>query len=116
MKRDNDFIRNLLTEIEESDQPFFVASLLLNPTPEEMKKHQHAELMCDAGLLLTVNKGVYRMTNQGHDFLAAIRNDTIWQKTKSNAASVGGVTLSVLKDIAVAVLKNEISSKTGLQL
>jgi hypothetical protein len=56
------------------------------------------------------------MTNCGHDYLDAIRSDTVWAKTRSGAASVGGVTLGIMRDMAVAYLKREVSEKLGLSL
>ena len=88
----------------------------MNPSAEVLKRHQHAELLCDAGFLLAVREGVYRMTNQGHDYLAVVRSDTIWKKTKSASAELGGVTLGIMKDMAVAYLKQEAKQKLGLDL
>lgn len=56
------------------------------------------------------------MTNQGHDYLAAVRSDTIWNKTKGAANQLGGATLGVMKDIAVAYVKQEAKEKLGLSL
>ncbi|WP_263626499.1 DUF2513 domain-containing protein [Xinfangfangia pollutisoli] len=56
------------------------------------------------------------MTAKGHDFLDAIRNDTVWNKAKSGAAAVGGMTLGMLKDLAVAYLKQETAAKLGISL
>jgi hypothetical protein len=116
MKRDDDFIRQFLLEAEESKFPYLMAPLVLSPAPDDLKRHQHAELLVDAGMFQPVNKGVYRMTNNGHDYLNAIRDDTVWNKTKDGAAQFGGVTLGIMKDMAVAYLKQEISGKLGISL
>ena len=63
-----------------------------------------------------VDSGIFRLTNQGHDYLAAIRDDGIWQKTKEAASSAGGVGLGVMKDIAVAYVKQELSTRLGMAL
>lgn len=65
---------------------------------------------------ISKRKGVYRITNQGYDYLAAIKNETIWGKTKSGSAKVGGVTLDMMKDIAIAYVKQEVSTKLGIEL
>ncbi len=88
----------------------------MGASPEETKRYQHAELLCDAGFFEAVNEGVYRMTNQGHDYLEAVRNNTIWEKTKVGASVIGGATLNIMKDLAVAYLKQEAKAKLGLDL
>lgn len=116
MVRDDDFIRDLLMEAEASNDPYILAPLVINPCDEDLKKHVHSTLLCDAGLFAEESEGVFRITNQGHDYLAAIRNDTVWKKTKAGALAVGGVTLGMMKDIALAYVKQEIIEKTGLHL
>lgn len=116
MKRDDDYIRHLLFEAEESSEPYLLALQHLSMSAEEQKRHQHAELLCDAGFFQAVNEGVYRITNQGHDYLAAIRSDTVWNKTKEAAGQLGGVTLGIMKDLAVAYVKQEAKAKLGLDL
>lgn len=116
MKRDDDYIRQLLLEAEESSEPYLMAVQHLSMSAEEQKRHQHAELLCDAGFFAAANKGVYRMTNQGHDYLAAVRSDTVWNKTKDAASQLGGVTLGIMKDLAVGYIKQEAKSKFGFDL
>ena len=76
----------------------------------------HARWLADAGLFHEVNRDVFRITNQGHDYLASIKDEGIWRKTKASAASVGGVGLGVMKDIAVAYVKQELAAKLGVQI
>lgn len=66
--------------------------------------------------MIEVNRGVFRMTNQGHDFLAAVRSDTIWSKTKAGAGMLGGVTLGIMRDIALEYLKQEAKKVIGIDL
>ena len=101
MKRDDDYIRELLLETEQSPKPFLLASSHLRADPDTLKRFMHAKWVADAGLFLEEKKAIYRITNQGHDYLAAIRNDTIWNKTKDSAQKAGGVTLGLMKEIAV---------------
>jgi hypothetical protein len=58
----------------------------------------------------------FRLTNDGHDFLAAVRDDDVWSKTKSEAKKVGGVTLDMLTEIAKSLLKAKLSEAFGLQI
>lgn len=113
MKRDDDFIKQLLIEAEETDDSMLVIFDSLSKDDEDQKRFTHAKWLCDAGYFQEVQRGVFRMTNQGNDYLASIRNEGIWQKTKAAAASMGGVSLGVMKDIAVAYAKQELSTRLG---
>lgn len=108
MTRDDDFIRDLLLEAEASDQPSIIVSLPLAPDQEELKRHMHTQWLCDAGLFAPVGQHTFRITNQGHDYLTAIRDEGIWKRTKETAASAGGATLGIMKEIAVAILKEKV--------
>ena len=46
-----------------------------------------------------ISNSGFRMTNQGHDYLDAIRSDTIWAKTKTGAAELGGTTLGMMMQL-----------------
>jgi predicted transcriptional regulator len=114
MKRDDDYLRQLLMRIEDYERPSYPFDLLLEATIEEKKELHHLQILCDAGYLSVNEKKHYRITNQGHDFLAVIRDDTIWQKIKTIVAPVGGATLGIIKNVGEALLKSGISSQTGL--
>lgn len=116
MKRDDDYIRQMLLDVEASDELYFIASAYINMTPDDQKSHQHAELLCDAGFFEAANEGVYRMTNHGYDYLAVIRSDSAWGQTKKGAAKIGGASLGIMKDIAIAYVKQEASEKLGIDL
>lgn len=116
MRRDDDLIRELLFEAEASDQPYLLAALHLNSTKEELNRHKHAVLLCDAGFFQEINKGVFRITNQGHDYLDAIRSEGVWKKTKAAASTMGGVGLGIMKDIATAYVRQELSTRLGMPL
>lgn len=116
MKRDDDFIRELLFEIEASEDSYLIAVRIVSPSAEDLKRYMHAKWLSDAGLFVEESDGVFRITNQGHDYLAAIRDDGIWRKAKAAASSAGGVSLGVMKDIAIAYVKQELSVRLGLQI
>jgi Hypothetical protein (DUF2513) len=116
VKRDDDFIRDLLFEAEASDKPYLMAVMMLSPSEEDLKRHIHAKWLADDKYFEEVGSGIFRITNRGNDYLASIRDDKIWKKTKDTAASVGGVALGVMKDISVAYVKQELSTRFGLSL
>ncbi|MBI4635821.1 MAG: DUF2513 domain-containing protein [Candidatus Rokubacteria bacterium] len=111
MKRDMDLVRSLLLYLEEKadDQ---MADIVIEGY-DEFTIGYHLILLYEAGLLegepsvSSTSKRVIRvhpmrLTWQGHDFLAAARNDTIWQKTKAKAASeAGDVPFALLKDLLI---------------
>jgi hypothetical protein len=113
MKRDDDFIRALLFEAESSDQDLMIFEDL-SPTLEDEKRKVHTLLLCDSGFFARNGQYRYRITNQGHDYLAVIRDDTIWKKTKEGAAKLGGGTLGMMRDLALALAKQRIADLTGL--
>ena len=47
----------------------------------------------------------------GHSFLADIRNDNIWNQTKSTAKNLGVASLDSLKNVAVNIVSAIITSK-----
>ncbi len=52
---------------------------------------------------------IKRITSTGYDFLDALRNDTIWKKTKEKMKEVGGFTLGIAIEIAKEHMKKIIS-------
>ena len=118
MKRDDDFIRKLLLEYEGNDE-----WLLITPgnthdaKPDERRERYHVLLMMDAGLLTEVGKGTFRISNAGHDYLEAIRDEGIWTKTKAAVAGTGGsASLEIIKALALGFLKAKIEQHTGVKL
>ena len=61
-------------------------------------------------------KRFYRLTWQGHDFLDAVRDPTIWEKTKKGAEDAGGFTVDLLRDLAKGFVKKQIEEYTGVKL
>lgn len=55
-------------------------------------------------------KALYDLTFQGHEFLADIKSDTNWDKTKDIAKKVGSFSLNTLKDISVEVISSVVNS------
>lgn len=117
MTRDDDYIRSLLFSYEGSNEWLFLMPGVTNSASEdERRERYHVLLMSDAGLITDVGRGTFRLTNYGHDYINAIRSDTIWAKTKDGALQIGGATLGMVKDIAVAYLKQEAAQKLGINL
>lgn len=107
MRRDDDLIRSLMFEAEGHDDWRFTeaGALVIDPTPEENQRGYHLLLLVDAGLFTQVGGGVFRLTNAGHDWLDAVRDDTVWGRTKDAAGRVGGVGLNMMAAIAKGYVK-----------
>ena len=112
MKRDLDYVRQLLLEMEAQEETF-VWELLLSTGAKE---RHHFQIMADAGLLIELAESRYRVSWQGYDYLDAVRDDEIWRMTKEGVSKVGGVTFGLIKKIAVRYLEDRISEKLGIQL
>ena len=97
MQRDIDFMRELLLKYEADDSPLIITTL----EGSTEKDNFHIQLLCDAGLLMKTNTNTYRITNDGHDFIANISDKTIWKKTKEKAKKLGNDAIPILGKIAL---------------
>src|SRR5450432_1997113 len=94
MKRDMDLIRTILLEVEKSTSPGGRQIKLPDHSREEL--YYNAQLAQDAGLIDarfapgSTDFHVLRLTNAGHEFLEAARNDTLWAKAKEIAIKKTG--------------------------
>ena len=114
MKRDHDYIRDMLFEAEDAASDQYVAAI----HDGDVKKSYHAKLLCDVGFFVQLNpQGVYRMTSQGHDYLDAIRDEGIWKKTKDAVAETGGsAALEIMKKLAMGFVETKLLKHAGLDL
>lgn len=114
MKRDMDLIREILLWAEE--QPTHM--IQQNPVYRDRSTQEiryHVYLMWQAGLVDIVDPvredapithaTLQGVTWHGHEFLDAIRNDTVWNRAKSELSEKGkGFTFDLLKEVAVQVI------------
>nr|WP_309501304.1 DUF2513 domain-containing protein [uncultured Roseovarius sp.] len=117
MKRDRDFIRDLLFRYEDDDDWLhLMVGDTSGATEDERRENYHMQLMMDEGLLVQVGSASFRMTSYGHDYLEAIRDDTVWDKAKKSTAKAGGASLRLIYDVASAILKQKVADTLGLPL
>jgi len=134
VKRDFDRIRHLLLECEASPSGHYML-------PSDMGTFDKYQLdkMIEAGLITRKQsafgimvKSKYRtkegsadvvateeisLTWKGHDYLDAVRDNDIWEKTKATVAETGGnATIEIVKSLAVGFLRKTISDKTGIDV
>lgn len=98
MRRDDDYLRELLLGFEGSDDWMHMSALTINASTDQMRRHFHVLMMVDAGCLmpLSADSSSFRITNAGHDFLALTRKNEAWEATKAAAKGVGGASLHLL--------------------
>lgn len=116
MKRDNERLRTLLLYYE-AEQGFKIQCDSNPLFDEEEKDRYHMLLLADQGLVRQLDENSFRLTNAGHDFLEAIRDEGIWHRTKQVVAETGGnATLDIVKQVAVSFLKKKIKDHTGIDV
>jgi len=127
MKLNLDCIRDILLCVEESIgfmdlMQFDYGENKLNQLPhlehyDEETIMYHIKQCSEAGLLSGVqffldgSAIVMDLTPHGHEFLANIRSDTNWNKTKEIAQKAGSTSLSVITQIAAKVLSELITGR-----
>lgn len=115
MRRDMDLCRMILFYIEEN---YSAGNRLINIslngyTSSEI--YEHCKLLYEAGLIQEFNDisttmgerqcMVGNLSNKGYDFLDSIRQDTIWNKTKSTIKEKGlPLVLDTIKTVAVTLI------------
>jgi hypothetical protein len=119
MTRDMDLVRKLLITIETAE----FTSRLSNPVIEgydEITVDHHVFLMWEAGLveaidINTLGSGPHkraaarRLTWDGHEAIALLRNDTVWSKTKAAVAKVGGASIPMVLEVAARYVKEQLA-------
>lgn len=110
MQRDDELIRSLMLDAEASAdwRVTEMGAIEIDPDPESDKRAYHLILLCDAGLFAREGRAIFRLTSAGHDWLDAVRDDTIWTKTKDAAGKVGGASLGIMGAIATGYVKQKL--------
>lgn len=106
MKRDVDFIRQLLFDIERHGADCSLDILRNGSTPDSDHRTQyHVRLLVDAGLAKEIDRtsaGVpcVRLTNAGHEFIELCRNESRWREAKWFVQEqTGGLSIAVLRAV-----------------
>jgi hypothetical protein len=127
MKRDMSLVREVLLRVEALDMPPAARAICRGWDPEfkiegysEQLVDQHLRLLTEAGFIngkpaadAVMLEG---LTWEGHEFLDTVRSPEIWRRTKEAAGKVGGVSISILAEIAKATAKMVIKEHLGLDL
>ena len=117
MKRDDDYLRELLMEVEASEETLYFVHRTMDGPDRQNKLWFHAQLLCDQGYLCQESDAAYRLTAQGCAFIDSIRDEGIWSQTKQAVAETGGnATLDIIVSLARGFLKKKIADHTGIDL
>lgn len=118
MQRDMDLVRKILFYIEDNYTAGqnWIREIELDNYSQEVIV-EHLELIYEANLVQKLDikncvDGGFRyqvgnLSNQGYDFLDKIREDTIWNKTKSIIKENGlPLVISVIKEVSSTVISS----------
>ena len=119
MKLNNDCVRDILLTLEEIctyDSSFSYD--MDNDKPHLLTPYTHDEI-----LYLIIDVHFYDggdsfdigdLSPSGHQYLANIRSDKIWNKTKKVASEIGVNSLSAMTQISTQIISSIIKSHFGL--
>lgn len=123
LQKDFDLFRQILFEIEKIPYGGAYASDIFSGDIEYMTKiAEHLEMLSDAGFIVLgtciIGFGyplfpIERMTNAGHDYLDAVRDQTSWSKTKDKLLTLGSsaslaIVSSIVEGITTVALKENL--------
>lgn len=124
MKLNPECVRDILFTVEDKtdSENYFAfpselpeSELLLKYSEEEVRYHIN---QCDMSGLIIVkgkdmdgNMSVMDLTPAGHEFIADIRNDTVWNNVKDKSSKIGVSSLRAIRDIAVGVVSELIKTQ-----
>lgn len=129
MKLNPDCLRDLLMYFEAETKPNHLVSFTANGLRNKSEKLAgytadellyHIEQCSASGFLIQYAKDlsgnllIADISPKAHEFLANIRDDTLWGKTKGIAREVGSASLSALGEIAAGVVSAIVQKKLGL--
>lgn len=116
MQRDMSYFRELLIEMVDSDDWLHPIGVFDDPGEGDGKRDYHVRLLCQEGFLEQVQPGIYMVCSRGHDFLSYTAEKTIWEKAKAAVSHVKNPSVSMLTNVAEALVLSQISKVIELKL
>lgn len=128
MKLNNDCIRDILLTLEElctfenkftydieSQPPHLLAKYSREEVLYHIRQCEHSALIlkplyCYGGDIVEISD----LSPSGHEYLANIRSDNIWNKTKKVAGEIGATSLSAMVQISSQIITAIIKSQFEL--
>ncbi len=123
MQRDMNLIRRLLLSIEAEASTIYRFDM---DGVDDVEKWYHVSLLTEAGFIKGVTvrwaadgtgpsinlAGLVALTWEGHEFLDAIRDETVWEKTKEKARASGldmqSLTFDLIKSLGMSIIKGQL--------
>lgn len=116
MKRDLELIRKLTLAVEGVPTGFVQDEIEIDGYSKDQIGY-HAYLLVDAGLAKGLDVTtiadtspqwrILQLTSAGHDFADAARDESTWRKATAIVKDrAGGVTLDVMKQVLISLIKN----------
>lgn len=116
MKKDMDLIRTILLKIEEVYIDTAIYDLEIDNYDNKTVAY-HCKLLNNAGFISDYGAqfaddelwsfGVGSLTWEGHEFLDKIRDDTVWNKTKTTILDNGlPMILDVVKNVSTTIISS----------
>ena len=111
MHRDLDLIRQILLELEQHDDPSRDVKLQCPGYTDDQISH-HVKIMAEHGFLEAINFSTLSrmewrptsLTWEGHEFLDAARNATVWRKLKVELKDRGiSLPMSLIQQLALKI-------------
>jgi hypothetical protein len=119
LTRDDDLVRALMLALEQAssyvndnlvvegytrDQVAYHLGLIVRAGYAEGPQPRYSSSGSDPTIPLSVV--VNRLSPAGHDFIAALRDDTVWAKVKERLAKVGGTaSLDIIGQVGASITK-----------
>ncbi|MDD7333864.1 MAG: DUF2513 domain-containing protein [Lachnospiraceae bacterium] len=127
MKLNPNCVRDILIAVETNtgyntyfDYPSEIekAPSLSNYSDDEIRYHI---LQCEKAYLIEIrstdlcgNYAISDLTPKGHEFLANIRSETVWNNVKNVSSKIGANSLTALSQIASGIVTALIKSQLGI--
>lgn len=124
MNRDMDLVRRILLHVEKKDT--LRPERIVFDDVEDDVLGRHVEMLHDEGLLEGSEKDlshlsytlilVTDLTWAGHDFVAALQNESVWRqmKQKLSAVDLATIPLTLLRSAALDLLEKYVRTKLEL--
>lgn len=121
MKRDMDLVRKIMLAVEASERPLDSTLIRISGYTTETIT-EHMRLLNEAGLIEGISAysvehrlkwSELRLTWNGHDFIDAARNESVWTETVTEVRKkTGAVPFEVLKGLLIDVTRDSVRSVT----
>ena len=127
MKLNPDCIRDILLYVEDTSNFDIYTNYDSSNIPDELSEYTHDEIVyhirqCQMSDLITKVSyydcgskiSIKDLTPRGHEFLANIESDSLWNTTKEISGKIGSRSLQALIQIATGVITATINKQLGI--